>query len=170
MKQTLKTTVAALGLGLASVFLAGASHAEPAATRADAQMAKVAPAETKASRHNVSATDRAAIADIVESHVWALSNKRSALLPDQVSQRFQRRFRDPKALMAYLVKTHAPVAQASEYRLGELKFVGKTPVQTGFLTDRKNQMWKVAYVMMRDGKGKWRISSGFIAQVPGFLT
>lgn len=173
MKQTLKTTVVALGLGLASVFLAAGPMSAKAGAGAAAPtpIAKPVALGSKARDRVVTLSnrDREAIAFTVSTHVWALSNGLPGIVHAQVTPKLQETFHDPRTLMIFLAKTHPQVALASDYHLDGLTFVGTTPVQHLYVVDHKKRQWFVSYGMMRDEAGRWRIESGRVLPAPGTL-
>lgn len=173
MKQTLKTTVVALGLGLASVFLAAGPMSANADASATAPTPVAKPVALGGAMHDRAVTlsdrDREAIAFTVSTHVWALSNGLPGIVHAQVTPKLQETFHDPKALMIFLAKTHPQVVLASDYHLDGLTIVGTTPVQHLYIVDHKKRQWFVSYGMMRDETGRWRIESGRVLPAPGTL-
>ncbi|MEM8814020.1 MAG: DUF4864 domain-containing protein [Pseudomonadota bacterium] len=175
MRKIVQTFAAAMMLGVAAFAgsTAGAEtttkqHVPSGAHDAAAVMqTETGGDQTAMLGHRIAADDQTAIRLAVKSHVWALSNGVSGMLPGQVAPTIGRSFADAEALMAFLAKTHKPVAEAASFRLGELKMVGTTPVQVGFIQDRNHRTWKIAYAMMRDNNGAWRIASCFFVPVPG---
>ena len=169
MKQTMKTTFAALGLGLASIFLAPV----PLVQAAEAEPAQAARNEPQAKPAAVSAgltdRDREAIGFTVGAYVFALSNGVPKLLRAQLAPSIQKAFDDPIVLMLSLARAHAPVALAGEFQLDGLTMVGAVPVQHSYVVDNRNRRWHVSFAMLKHKDGSWRIASCFIIPAPGIL-
>ena len=175
MKQTLKATMVALGLSVASIFLGSGSfvaHAEPGSAPV-ATVPMVKPVALMPQNHTqitkISDLDKRTIAVTVSSHVWALSNGVSGLVYEQVTPKLRQVFKDPQALMVFLAKTHPPVALARDYHLDGLIVVDNVPVQRIYVVDHKKRQWLMFYAMEKDANGTWTIASGHIIPAPGRL-
>ncbi len=111
--------------------------------------------------------DRMAIRAVIADQIDAFRSGDAVRAFAHAAPAIQRRFGDPQNFVRMVRAAFRPVYRPQSVRFAALDGVGDSPVQRVEVIGPDGLVYQAAYAMMRDARGRWRISACVLRSLPG---
>lgn len=124
-------------------------------------------AQPAVSARDFSRSERHEMRVLVQSYLWAISNRQADLLFLTAAESVTSIYSTPEALMRRMTQIHRPALRGSLVRFDGVGIQDGLPVQNVYIKDELGRQWWASYLLEKQADGRWKIAGCLIMPAPG---